>query len=59
MSRIDLSSVVMGLLFIGLGTAFLLDRLDIVTLDFAVVWPVVLIGLGLSVLVGATRRARR
>lgn len=59
MSRIDLSSVVMGLLFIGLGTAFLLDRLDVVTLDFAVVWPVVLIGLGLSVLVGAARRARR
>lgn len=59
MSRVDLSSVVMGLLFIGLGTAFLLDRLEVVTLDFAVVWPVVLIGLGLSVLMGAARRTRR
>ena len=58
MSRVDVSGMVMGLLFIAIGAAFLLDRLGYWSVDARVLWPAVLIGLGVSVLVGAAFRRR-
>ena len=49
------SSIVLGLLFMGLGVAFLLDRVGNFDLDGRWVWPVLLIGLGVS---GLVRRRR-
>jgi len=40
------------------GAFFLLDTLDIIVFNFAVVWPVLLIAFGISVLVGALERNR-
>lgn len=41
-----------------IGALFLLDNLDIFVFNFAVVWPVLLIAFGVSVLVGAYERNR-
>ncbi len=41
-----------------IGAFLLLDRLDIVVFNFAVIWPVLLIAFGVSVLVGALDRNR-
>jgi hypothetical protein len=46
--RLDLLSLVAGLLFAGLGTAFLLDALDQWSADLTWVPPIVLIVLGLG-----------
>jgi predicted membrane protein len=40
------------------GAFFLLDTLDIIVFNFAVVWPVLLIAFGVSVLIGAVERNR-
>ena len=59
MSRVDLSGIVMGLIFIAIGSAFLLERLGIWTVDGRIIWPAILIGLGVSVLVRAATRPDR
>ena len=56
--RLDATGMVAGLVFIALGGAFLLDHLDIWTVDMRYAWPVVLIGLGVVVL-GRALFARR
>jgi hypothetical protein len=40
--------IVLGLLFIGLGVAFLLDRVGNFDLDGRWIWPILLIGLGIA-----------
>jgi predicted membrane protein len=40
------------------GAFFLLDTLDIIVFNFALVWPVLLIAFGVSVLIGALERNR-
>jgi predicted membrane protein len=40
------------------GAFFLLDKLDIIAFNFAMLWPVVVIAFGVSVLVGALERNR-
>ena len=40
------------------GAFFLLDNLDIIVFNFHLLWPVLLIGFGVSVLVGAVERNR-
>jgi hypothetical protein len=54
--RIDTTGIVAGIIFIVIGAVFLLDRLDVWDLDFAIVWPIVLIALGGLVLLGALIR---
>lgn len=54
--RVNPNGIVAGLLFIALGGAFLLDRLDIWDLRFEVVWPSVLVGAGILVVLGALLR---
>lgn len=52
-------SVVWGLIFIVLGVLFLLDQLDVLNLRAAYIFPVVLIVIGLTVLLGGTLTRRR
>jgi hypothetical protein len=47
-----------GLTFIALGTLFLLDRLEVLRIESGYIWPVVLIGIGLAVLVGGWQSRR-
>jgi cell wall-active antibiotic response 4TMS protein YvqF len=46
MSRVDAPSLVAGLALVGLGTLFLLDRLEALDLRFGYLWPAVLASLG-------------
>lgn len=52
-------SVVWGLIFIVLGVLFLLEQLDVFDLRASYIFPVVLIVIGLTVLVGGTITRRR
>jgi hypothetical protein len=56
--RPDRASIVFGLFFVVVGVAFLLDRLDVWTIRPRYLPPIVLIGLGIAVLVGASRPHR-
>jgi hypothetical protein len=51
-------SAIVGLVFIALGTLFLLDEYDVVRLRPALVLPVLLIGLGLGLLAGVLEPRR-
>lgn len=46
-------TLVAGLVFLVLGVVLLLDALDVVHVSAGILWPVALIGFGLSIL--ATR----
>ena len=55
-------TAVVGLVFVALGTVFLLDQLDVVRARPTVILPILLIGLGVGLLVGVmepSRNARR
>jgi hypothetical protein len=54
--RLDTSGVIAGLIFIGLGVVFLLDRLDVWDLRFEIIWPAVLVGVGALIVLGALLR---
>lgn len=56
--RPDRGAIVFGLFFVVVGVAFLLDRLDVWTIEARYLPPVLLIALGVAVLLGA-RRSRR
>ncbi len=56
MNRWDATGVGLGLFFIAAGVVFLLDRLDVLTLRFGTVWPILLIGVGIAVLAGSFRK---
>jgi hypothetical protein len=51
----NLFSVLAGLVFVALGTAFLLDEVDALRLQARGVWPVLLIGLGVAGLASSRR----
>lgn len=53
---LDLTSLISGLLFVGLGVLFLSDRVGAIDLQVRWVWPGLLIGLGIALLAGGTRR---
>lgn len=61
--RLDVASLVSGLLFVTFGVLFLLDRLDVIDSvdDDAFAWalPAVLVTLGLIGLVSSARAASR
>jgi hypothetical protein len=54
--RFDAGGVIAGLIFIILGAVFLLDRLDVWDLRFEVIWPAVLVAVGVLVVLGALVR---
>ena len=55
----NLGSLIAGMVFIILGVLFLLDNLGVFEVSFAVVWPIVLIGIGLALLLGGLGRRRQ
>ena len=55
--RYDLGAAGAGVLFIVLGGVYLLDALDIWDAEARVVLPLLVIGLGLAVLLGALMRS--
>ena len=52
----DVTSLVAGLVLIGLGAVLLLDRLDVVDLRFGYLWPALLAALGAILLAGGLAR---
>lgn len=58
MRRVDGPSLVAGLVLIGLGGLFLLDRLEVLDLRFGYLWPALLAGLGAILLASGLRRER-
>jgi hypothetical protein len=56
MRRIDWTSLAAGLVLIGLGGLFLLDRLDTLDLRFGYLWPALLAAVGVIVLVAGLSR---
>ena len=57
--RFDISAFVAGLVFIGIGVAFLLDRLDVWDLQMDLLLPLTVIGMGAAVLLGAVANRSR
>jgi hypothetical protein len=56
--RSGLGAVVFGLIIVGIGTYYLLTNtfgLDLPELDWDLLWPVLVIGLGIAILYRATR----
>ena len=57
MNGVDVTSAVAGAALAGLGTLFLLDRLEALDLRFGYLWPALLAALGAILLAnGLTRR---
>ncbi len=52
---VDVTAAVSGALFVVLGGLFLLDQLDVIVVAPRLVWPLLLIGLGIAVLAGSRR----
>jgi hypothetical protein len=45
-----------GVILIGLGIVFLLDNLGLISWDWAQLWPVILIVIGVALLLGRLSR---
>jgi hypothetical protein len=56
MRRVDWTSLTAGLVLIGLGGLFLLDRIDTLDLRFGYLWPALLAAVGVIVLVAGLSR---
>ena len=57
MRTVDWTSLAAGLVLMGLGTLFLLDRVEAVDLRFGYLWPALLAALGAILLAaGLSRR---
>jgi hypothetical protein len=54
----DTGKLAAGLVFIALGTLFLLDRLGALQFDAGYIWPIVLITIGLAVFLGGWQARR-
>lgn len=52
------SRFVAGVLFALIGTGFLLESLGVWTVDLVYLWPLILIAIGISVLIGKAKRVR-
>lgn len=59
MNGLDRGAIVIGVLFIGAGVVFLLEALEVVTLRPGVLWPIVVIGFGLSIAFGSKPNRER
>jgi hypothetical protein len=51
-SRLDVTALVVGFMFIVIGTLFLMDEYDVLELDAIFVLPVLVIGLGIAIILG-------
>ena len=49
---IDRGAITIGLLFIIAGTVYLLEALDVFTIEPGILWPALLIGTGIAVAFG-------
>jgi lipopolysaccharide export LptBFGC system permease protein LptF len=56
--RRDRGAVVFGVFFVVVGVAFLLDRLNVWTIQAKYLPPILLIAFGVAVLLGARRSSR-
>lgn len=56
---LDVTSLVAGLVLIGLGAVLLLDRLDALDLRFGYLWPALLAALGAILVAGGLGRRDR
>jgi hypothetical protein len=54
---IDAGALGFGIFFVVVGVLFLLERLGVFEIRAAVLWPLLLIALGLALLAAARRRA--
>jgi multisubunit Na+/H+ antiporter MnhB subunit len=57
--RFNPGAALAGIIFIAIGVLFLLDSLDATEIRREVVWPAMLIALGLAVILSALWRGRR
>ena len=53
--ELDLTSLLAGMLFIGLGLAFVLELTEVVDVDARWIWPVLFLGLGAAGLASSLR----
>jgi hypothetical protein len=56
--HVDLRALVAGVLFVVAGVVFGLEQLGVITLSAGIVWPLLVVGLGLAMVAGAVRQAR-
>ena len=52
-NRLNITALIAGLMFIVIGVLFLLDEYDVLDLDPVFILPVLIIGLGLAIILGA------
>lgn len=52
-NRLNITALIAGLIFIATGILFLLDEYDVLDLDAIFILPVLIIGLGLAIILGA------
>ena len=57
--RFDRAALIAGLIFIALGTLYLLEEIGVIDVSSGFVVPVALIGLGIGLLLGRGGRAPR
>lgn len=57
--RLNVTAVVLGLLFIAIGGLFLLDEYDAIALDGYYIVPLLVIGVGVAILLGGRGHAAR
>ena len=57
--RLDVTSLVAGLVFTALGTLLLLDRSDVLDLRFGYFWPALTATIGAILLASGLTRGRR
>ena len=55
---LDLTSLIAGVLFTGLGLVFMADEGDVLNIGLEWVWPALLIGLGVALLAPGRGRGR-
>ncbi len=56
--RYDMGAAAAGLVFMGAGAAFLLDRLEAIAIREGIVLPAVVVGLGLALVISSIQRHR-
>lgn len=51
-SAFNITALIVGIMFIVIGSLFLLDEYDVLDLDAVFVLPVLVIGLGIAIILG-------
>ena len=58
-THFHLTTAVIGLIFMALGVVFLLDQLDVFSLNARYIVPAFVIGLGLAIMAGSLSRGSK